>query len=141
MSKQVMVLDCPHECGEQHLLRPEQFRVVRGETGGGAKQLGAIKRTAEDRRWAQEIKERDGGICRRCGDRGSDAAHIFSRRYKAIRTNLTNGLVLCRRDHRWAHEHPEDFSEWARREIGAEVYDVLLLASRGTQKRVQRKAS
>lgn len=137
--KQVRVTTCPHEgCNEQHLLRPEQFRVVRGREGEGAKTY-KPKFYAEDREWARAVKVRDSGICRKCGEQGHEAAHIFSRRYKATRHVLLNGLTLCRKDHAWAHANPAAFEEWAKEEIGSEVYETLRVQAHGITKRVPRR--
>jgi len=83
--------------------------------GKGVSRLDAA--TAEDkddarklRRWAAEVKARDGGICRVCGvqtittceldERRGEAHHIVSRTTKVIRHHRKNGLHLCARCHR-----------------------------------------
>lgn len=143
--KQAKILVCPHEgCDENHLLKPGEFRVVRGETGRGAKTY-KPKFYAEDREWARAVKMRDSGIClkmrdsgicRKCGEQGHDAAHIFSRRYKATRHVLLNGVTLCRKDHAWAHANPAAFEEWAKEEIGSETFETLRAEAHSTAKRV-----
>jgi hypothetical protein len=75
-----------------------------------------------DRLWAQAVKARDGGRCRRCGARpalrGLHAAHIITRRRYATRWDPANGVVLCMGCHRWAHEHPGDFARWVETHLG-----------------------
>lgn len=91
----------------------------------------SAKITKEDRAWAVAVKERDGWRCRRCGktyqrgDRGLQAMHIFSRRFKATRHDLMNGLAGCTGCHMWGHSHPGEFLEWVASEIGSEALAEL----------------
>jgi hypothetical protein len=62
--------------------------------------------TAEDRRWAREVKQRDSGRCIVCGDRRVEAAHIVPRSYTPLRHHLDNGVTLCHACHRRAHREP-----------------------------------
>jgi hypothetical protein len=89
-----------------------------------------VKLTKKDVEWAQLIKNRDNWTCQKCGKkyppkwRGLHAAHIFSRRFKATRTDPENGIALCFGCHMWAHQHPLDFHEWIRERMGDE-YETL----------------
>lgn len=99
-------------------------------------------RDKADRLWSQLIRQRD-GACRRCG-RGQgevvlQAAHVISRRYKAIRWDDRNGICLCVGCHHWAHMQPIEFDWWVRDLIGGKTYETLrteALAYTGTLKRV-----
>jgi hypothetical protein len=98
-----------------------------------------IRQDAADVRWSHDVRQRD-KWCRKCGiviEYGKstvgplDAAHIVPRRYKKTRLLLENGLALCRKDHRWAHDHPADFKEWIIGEIGQSEWDRLWQIARG----------
>lgn len=61
-----------------------------------AKQRGAI--TPKVR---QELYDRSGGLCERCGGRAAHAAHI-TRRWKLQQTTANDLLHLCIKCHTWA---------------------------------------
>jgi hypothetical protein len=48
--------------------------------------------------------------CRK--DSPSCWAHIKSRRYLSTRWLPTNAFSLCNSCHRWAHDHPDSFTQW-----------------------------
>lgn len=85
-------------------------------------------RNKADRLWSLMIRQRD-GRCRRCGKEPPavilQAAHVISRRYKAIRWDPRNGLALCVGCHHWNHHNPVEFDWWVKEEIGEETYDAL----------------
>ena len=82
-------------------------------------------RNKADRLWSLAIRERD-GACRRCGTTERlQAAHVISRRYKAIRWDLRNGICLCMGCHHWNHHNPVEFDWWVQDLIGKDVYDAL----------------
>lgn len=119
-----------------------KLRLLRLAPGSKAKAAhGGIKLTAEDTRWAKQIKERDNYRCRRCDRAAPDwkveAAHIFSRRHKTTRTNLDNGLTLCVTCHRWGHENAGEWKSYVVSEIGQIAYHDLeqLTASKKILKR------
>lgn len=96
-----------------------------------------IRITAEDRRTAEKVKERDGWRCRYDGTfygkghRGLHAAHIFSRAIKATRHDLENLVSLCHGHHRMFHRKPLEFHEWVRGVIlGSERYAALRLRAK-----------
>lgn len=85
-------------------------------------------RDKADKLWSLMIRQRD-GRCRRCG-RGQgevvlQAAHVISRRYKAIRWDERNGITLCRGCHHWNHHQPVEFDWWVQELIGKDVYEAL----------------
>jgi hypothetical protein len=55
------------------------------------------------------VTVRDHGRCVRCMGPGTDWHHRRSRRVReAHRHCPCNGVLLCRSDHRWAHDNPEE---------------------------------
>lgn len=85
-------------------------------------------RNKADALWSQMIRSRD-GHCRRCLRQPPEvtlqAAHIISRRYKAIRWDERNGIALCVGCHHWGHKQPVEFDWWVQKLIGKEVYEAL----------------
>lgn len=57
----------------------------------------------------RDVDVRQGGKCARCGVRGSDWHH---RRRRNVRDGHEhcpcNGVLLCRVDHQWVHNHPAE---------------------------------
>ena len=66
-----------------------------------ARQRGAIST-----RVRQQLYERSGGLCERCGKRAAHAAHI-TRRWKLERTTVNDLLHLCVTCHYWADNTAE----------------------------------
>lgn len=68
------------------------------------------------------------GKCEDCGA-GPEAvlqwAHLFSRRYHAVRWNLLNCACLCRGCHFKHGLRPLEFDEWMRALLGQPTYDEL----------------
>lgn len=97
---------------------------------------GAMKLTADDRRWSAAVKSRDLWTCRKCGvtylspNRGLDAHHIFTRSRNSTRLEVECGVSLCVGHHRWAHANPLEFHQWIRGELGPDRYDRLQARSR-----------
>ncbi len=88
-----------------------------------------------DKLWSEYILTRDKRTCRACGRPGNNPHHIFSRRNRGIRWEPDNGICLCWACHRHkAHENSLVFAEWVKKEIGAEVYDGLLLRAQTATK-------
>ena len=57
------------------------------------------QRTAADRAFSLFIRKRD-GACRACGSTdGLQCAHVWSRRYHAVRFDERNAVALCRGCH------------------------------------------
>jgi hypothetical protein len=80
-----------------------------------------------DKLWRDVIRLRDGGKCRVCGKTEYlQAAHIHSRSKLSTRWALLNGVALCYyHHHRWAHQHPVDFVEWCKEQLGQDQYAAL----------------
>jgi hypothetical protein len=58
---------------------------------------------------------REGARCARCGsDKALQWAHVFSRRYRAIRWAPENCFVLCARCHAYFTHHPAEWEQWCR---------------------------
>lgn len=102
------------------------------QTGRPVKRLRrTIRLTAEDIRWAHEVKLRDSWCCQKCGEGWGpttmhiEAAHIVPRRYKATRYLLENGIALCHKCHRDAHEDQTAFMQWVRGELDPTVLAQL----------------
>ena len=105
------------------------------QTGRPVKRLRrTIRQDARDVRWAQDVKERDGFTCRKCGlwaPLTAQAAHIVPRSYKRVRTDLSNGVTLCFPCHRSAHSHSTEFMQWVRGELDPAVLAQLQQAVPG----------
>lgn len=62
-------------------------------------------RGAADRIWSQLVRHRANGACERCRQPGRlEAAHVISRKYSCLRTDLRNGMALCPACHRAQHD-------------------------------------
>jgi len=84
-----------------------------------------IKITPEDKKWARLVKIRDNFRCRRCGRFGKDgvgwkmeSAHIMGRGHKSTKWLLENGICLCFKCHRFAHEDPLLWADWCEKNLG-----------------------
>ncbi len=81
--------------------------------------------------WSKCVKARDGHTCQLCGARDGElnahgkptvinAHHIISRRCKALRLDLANGIALCAGCHKFSPLGPHRgmlvFCEWLRKE-------------------------
>lgn len=141
MSKQAVITTCPHEgCEERHLLRPGDFRIVRGSAGEVPKgNFKTVKRPAVDRRFSDAIRKRD-GRCIKCGsEQNLQAAHYISRRYKTLfkgfdkhtgwncclKHTETNACALCPGCHDFVDSHPSEKDAFFRGLIGDEEADRL----------------
>lgn len=53
------------------------------------------------KRWAREVKERDGYKCKKCGDKENlEAHHIVPwKKNKLLKHDISNGITLCRSCH------------------------------------------
>jgi 5-methylcytosine-specific restriction endonuclease McrA len=70
--------------------------------------------------------ERDNRTCRRCGStQNVQWAHVYSRRYRAIRHDPRNSMCLCSRCHLWQTHHPLEGEAFFRELLGDEVMDEL----------------
>lgn len=96
-------------------------------------------RNNADKLWSLFIRQRDGS-CRRCGREPGEvtlqAAHVISRRYRAIRWDERNGLALCVGCHHWGHKNPVEFDWWVQDVIGKDTYESLRAEALGYVGRV-----
>lgn len=83
------------------------------------------RKYTEYSRWVKNVMERDEWVCQCCGQYSGilDVHHLFSyRHYPSLRTELSNGVTLCRACHNEFHYvfmghssipcTPNDFEEW-----------------------------
>jgi len=69
-----------------------------------------------DRAFSKLVKARDGYTCQACGTSDyPQCAHLVSRSYKSIRTELENAVVLCRSCHMSFTHHPLEWEEFCER--------------------------
>ena len=68
------------------------------------------------------------GKCVRCGKTEYlQAAHIFTRKKRAIRWDFLNSLCLCVGCHYWAHDNPLYFRDFVKEVYGEENYNEIHL--------------
>jgi len=85
-----------------------------------AKRLRAIL----DRMWSGLILRRD-VICKKCTlQPATSPHHIIPRRYTILRWDLDNGIGLCFKCHRIAHDNPAKFDRWLLTNV--KVYGELI---------------
>jgi hypothetical protein len=81
---------------------------------------------------------RSHGECEHCGATPDQVqlqcAHWISRRYAWTRTHGSNAFCLCAKCHRWFTDHPTEFSRWAIRQRGEDVYQQILIRSQRRDK-------
>ena len=66
-----------------------------------------------DAAFSKLIKWRDGWTCQRCESTDfPQCAHLISRSYKSIRTDLQNAVTLCRSCHMYFTHHPLEWEVW-----------------------------
>ena len=74
----------------------------------------------EDKKWSDEVRERDGFRCVVCKRSVKpNAHHIIPRENKLLRHKLFNGITLCPKHHKFsyefsAHKNPFAFIKWLR---------------------------
>jgi hypothetical protein len=84
-----------------------------------------------DKNWSLIVKQRAGMKCEYCGKTAYlNSHHIFGRRNRSVRWEITNGICLCVGCHKFssvfsAHETPLLFSRWVTDLRGEEWYDEL----------------
>lgn len=93
----------------------------------------AAKRTRKsiaascDRLWSNLIRVRANGRCEYCGDTGRlESHHVHGRTDKRLRWEPRNGCALHHQCHRWAEQHPLEFTDWFR---NARPDDAVFLAT------------
>lgn len=69
---------------------------------------------------------RSKGSCERCGGiTNLQCCHIFSRKYMNTRFLLDNLICMDASCHFWSHANPILFTEFVRKHLGEEKYEVL----------------
>lgn len=91
----------------------------------------ALSPKEKDKQWAREVKERDHNTCRigmseYCTGRATDACHIFTRRFKALRWDINNGIAGCRSCHTWSEQNSRVFEKLVQHIVGAKVWNYLV---------------
>lgn len=102
----------------------------------------AMKRNTTDALFSRYIRERDGWRCQKCRKDYSaperhqflHCAHMLSRGKRRVRFDVYNAYSLCYGCHRWLDTHPDVKERWARKKMGDERYNALLVRARFTQK-------
>lgn len=55
--------------------------------------------------WAKAVKVKSGGRCELCfSSKATESHHVISRRHKAVRWDVSNGVALCFECHREVHD-------------------------------------
>lgn len=69
--------------------------------------------------WRVSVRTRDGYRCRRCGRRAKSIHHLLQyATHPHLRLSVENGIVLCRKCHRWADSNPEECRAWISQQSG-----------------------
>jgi hypothetical protein len=103
--------------------------------------LSGIRVSVADRRFSEQIRERDGWTCQRCGAmypkkwRGLHCAHMFTRRTRATRFDPDNALALCYGCHQFVDSHAEEKRELWVQHIGDERFEALAARAHGKRDR------
>lgn len=77
-----------------------------------------VQSSAEYQEFLRRVEIRDGHHCRRCGQysakkRGMHVHHIYAwEDFPELRTDVDNGVLLCRRCHEWVHSAENIDREW-----------------------------
>lgn len=95
-----------------------------------------VRTSALDRLFSQYIRARAKYRCEYSGttDGVMDCAHILSRRHVWTRWDELNAVCLSRRWHMYFTEHPHEWADWTRRQIGSDTVAALQERSRCTDK-------
>lgn len=94
-----------------------------------------IRKKKQDVIFSKLVRERSNYCCQACGVNKRfesnllDCAHIMGRRSVALRWHPNNAISLCRACHIFYTEHPFDFADYCREEIGGDLVAELRLVS------------
>ena len=91
-----------------------------------------------DSKWSLEVRERDHHKCRLwivfndCSIQATQAHHLFTRNYKALRHNVDNGISVCWSCHNKIENHSQ-FLEIYQKVVSRDILEKLvkLLAIEG----------
>lgn len=100
---------------------------------------GGIKRTKYDILFSELVRERADWKCEygqntHCNNGHRDfrddgqtlhCSHLFGRRSQGIRTHPNNAFAHCLSCHQFLEENPVIFAEWAREQLGDDLYDRM----------------
>ncbi len=93
-----------------------------------------------DIQFSKMIRDRDGGVCVRCGSRphpqGLHCAHIFTRAIKKTRWDPENAVALCYGCHQYLDSHPAAKIEFFEKHLGQERMEALEARAHGRRNRV-----
>lgn len=107
--------------------------------GGTSSESDKLRQTIEYRQWQKAVLKRDNYTCQCCGKRYKDLVthHIFPfSDYKDLRTNLNNGICLCKNCHDshikgsfhniyWTvHNTPDQLREYILNKSGKDIYQT-----------------
>jgi hypothetical protein len=117
------------------------LRLVLPDHSDAGLGVSGIRRDAADKRFSDQIRERDNWTCRRCGStpvshQGLDCAHHFTRRTRATRFDPDNALALCTGCHFHLDGHPIEKEAFWRSVIGNERFEALAARAHGRRNRV-----
>lgn len=85
-----------------------------------------------DRLFSEHIRRRDGGCVAEGEHAGAlQCAHIFSRRYSAIRWDTRNAVALCAGHHTFWTLRPLEWEQWAHERLGMDYVRLRKLALEG----------
>jgi len=86
-----------------------------------------IKLSPADIECSKAVRMSRNHTCEHCGrqDGKMEAAHVYSRKFKSVRWDITNILCLCFRCHLDFTGAPLDFERWLRGYMGEGMLDIL----------------
>jgi len=96
-----------------------------------------------DDAWSLLVKLRAGMKCEYCPKTTPlNSHHVYGRRNLSTRWDVNNGYCLCVGHHTFdpkfaAHQTPNDFSEWCKKDRGEKWFDDLNLKAHSTTKWTQ----
>lgn len=92
-----------------------------------------IKRRTSDTLWTQYLRIKQGFTCQKCkrvypedNCRNLGVAHFHGRGHENVRFDEENTLLLCNIPcHQWFDQHKTEFTEFMKRRLGQQKYDLL----------------
>ena len=84
-----------------------------------------------DKEFSLYIRNRDSWRCKRCGhryvegDRGIHCSHFWGRGKENTRFDEVNCDTICFGCHNFFHAHPQEHSNWKRRQLGEKEFILL----------------
>lgn len=90
-----------------------------------------MRLTQADQDWSEAVKIIAKYRCEKCGvPEPLNSHHFIGRVAKSVKYDIKNGWCLCVGCHRYAHNRPSEFSDWARSKRGELWYQLLKEKSR-----------